>query len=253
MVKDARKKNKPFILRADVNAQAPFEKFLNAISDMSITILKDTSESGTRKDCISQTISASDYLNGDYIYSGWHLSKNFIRDQIFKEFESDLFGLYPSLLPLLTPNRAVIKNIWLSPKNKFAGLHYDSFDNFNLQLSGSKTFYICPPYTQNFYRGKVLQQRDHTSEVKNIFNYDPIKYPEFEPYLKEFYKAEIGVGDILYLPSFWWHQVHTGDSELSINLNWWYMNYTAMLRNPKKTWGVICLTAYRKLFQKHLA
>jgi ribosomal protein L16 Arg81 hydroxylase len=40
-------------------------------------------------------------------------------------------------------------------------------------------------------------------------------------------------GDVLYLPSYWWHRVHS--VERSIGINWWYATHNVLLEQMMKT------------------
>lgn len=246
------KLKKPFIINTDLNLIEGFNQFLAKCEHEKITILKYTSNEGTRKDCLTQTMTISEYLNGEYISSGWFISSNFINNNLFKEYESKLLGSDNTLCKLIKLRESKVTNLWLSPRDKFSGLHYDYVDNFNFQIFGRKTYFIAPPQVKEFYVGKVFDQKYHHSNINDIFNYNRTKFPAFSGNISKFYQVDTNNGDLLYIPAFWWHQVYTKDYILSANINWWYLDRKMLWMHPKSIVSLLSLSVYRKIFQKHL-
>jgi hypothetical protein len=64
------------------------------------------------------------------------------------------------------------------------------------------------------------------SVFSGVPNYSPIdaEAPDLERYPRfrgaPLMSAELEPGDLLYIPSFWWHQAHSVDMSVSVNL-WW--------------------------------
>ncbi len=67
-------------------------------------------------------------------------------------------------------------NIWLSSNGSTASPHYDTDDNFFLQLHGKKTFFIVEPSAHDLYKPysylhpKWRQARHHLTNEKNILD-----------------------------------------------------------------------------------
>lgn len=245
------RRKKPFIIQTDINLKDCFNNFLSASLQESIHILKFTGITNTRKNASIKKVTLADYLDDDFIKLGYRVCENILQSNFFREYELCFSHSNPNLFEIINLRKAKAINFWLTPANQFAGLHYDSMDNFNFQVSGKKTFYIAPPQVRGFYTGKISEQKSHTSEVNNIFDYDTKKFPKFSANISRFYRAELNKGDILYLPVFWWHQVHTGANELSENINWWYVNHKAALIHPKKILAFILVGIYKHRLQKH--
>lgn len=107
---------------------------------------------------------------------------------------------------------------WLSAADTKSPLHRDLPENLYAQIGGRKQF--------------LLLDRRHTRMVhrhpfySGVPNYSPVdaeapdltRFPRFRdaPLLK----AIVEPGDLLYIPSLWWHQTHSLTAAYSINL-WW--------------------------------
>jgi len=124
--------------------------------------------------------------------------------------------------------------IWLSKKSR-AGIHFDKKENLMVQLSGEKEFMIVPPEeslllyvdSEVKYEGslkygfasneesKFLKEASqlNKAETKGMSDYSPvdIRNPDYErfPKLKNVkpWRCRLRKGDVLYLPSYWWHDV----------------------------------------------
>lgn len=119
-------------------------------------------------------------------------------------------------------------NLWVGPGGNTSPLHYDQAHNFFIQLYGVKSFLLASP--KEFYKlypNSVFSKAQHMSRV-NINNFDIKQYPKI---LKaKFIKVDINAGEMLFLPSYWWHQVYSIDTTVSINV-WcsilWYQRFKA--------------------------
>jgi len=113
--------------------------------------------------------------------------------------------------------------LWFGPRGCQSPLHYDPLDNLLIQFVGRKNVYLLPNSTDQeggvhwHYCGYEGQQYN-TSPVDAIHP-DLEKYPLFKD-APTIFVAELYEGDILYIPSKWWHQVISIDRSISINA-WW--------------------------------
>jgi cupin-like protein len=113
---------------------------------------------------------------------------------------------------------------WLRSRFWFAGpdtkgpLHRDLPNNLYAQIVGHKKFILIDRRsTRRVYRHSFFS---------GVPNYSPVdaeapdlgRYPCFRD--ARLLVAEVGPGDLLYIPSLWWHQAHSVDTSLSVNL-WW--------------------------------
>lgn len=95
-------------------------------------------------------------------------------------------------------NFRIVENmaIWLSAQSNVTTMHYDgySFDGFNVQVKGHKTFVLCHPDLEcvmaPFLQGAVPHAKDEEARRRVTS-----------------YTVEMRPGDCLYTPRFWYHTV----------------------------------------------
>eukprot|EP00966_Prymnesium_polylepis_P016382 377713-Prymnesium_polylepis.1 len=91
--------------------------------------------------------------------------------------------------------------------------HFDEYNNTALVLAGTKTFLIAPPNAMSWGDGPGNGNRNERLDV------DPLvlgRYPE--PPSQQWQRAMLGCGDVLYLPSGWWHHVVSTSHSLMTNV-----------------------------------
>ncbi|CDW52010.1 Cupin 8 domain containing protein [Trichuris trichiura] len=158
----------------------------------------------------------------------------------FKSLEDDLSPL-PFIAKTMKPSHV---NIWLSNGNTLGKLHFDEYENFLCQLRGKKQVILTDPQSNDrlhegyiveamltykngtFVRDKLLQSTALTMSPIDI------TYPDFEkfPSLRDlkWLNCTIEPGDILYIPSFWWHEVQSFpdvDENRNLAVNFWYPRF----------------------------
>ncbi|KUI46684.1 hypothetical protein AU198_03735 [Mycobacterium sp. GA-1199] len=123
-------------------------------------------------------------------------------------------------------------NLWFGPGNNFTSLHYDYADNFLTQVRGKKQVMLCPPreiarvYPYPFgYIGNNLSR-------VNVADPDLAEFPDWADADRAV--VELGPGDMLYIPLFWWHAVWGVGENMSINY-WWQSSYANFLKHPRQT------------------
>ncbi|KFD72264.1 hypothetical protein M514_01322 [Trichuris suis] len=158
----------------------------------------------------------------------------------FKSLEEDIDPL-PFLGAAMRP---VHLNIWISNGNTLGKLHFDEYENFLCQLRGRKQVILTDPQSNDrlhegyiveamltykngtFSRDKLLQSTALTMSPIDI------TYPDFEkfPSLRDlkWLNCTIEPGDVLYMPSFWWHEVQSYpdvDENRNLAVNFWYRRF----------------------------
>ena len=160
-------------------------------------------------------ISLSDYskqinLDGPNLGRRIYLSALDI-NKYFPELKSEI--LFDTLLP---QEKLGLQWLWYGPKGNTTGLHYDSSDNFFMQLYGQKRWIISKP--NSIFN---LHPRSALSKLPAISDFNPL-LPDFEKFPKaqkaNFYDVTMNPGSILYMPAFWWHQVVSCNTVISVNI-----------------------------------
>lgn len=134
----------------------------------------------------------------------------------FCQDESNLVGL----------GRLYSVMLWLGPHGSVSPMHNDPLDNLLMQYVGRKKILLYPPTTQ-VYAGHNGQQSNTSpiepalgelkdSQERNEHNQK--HFPLFEPDMG--FSCELRPGDILYIPSKWYHFVQSLDMSASVNI-WW--------------------------------
>ena len=120
--------------------------------------------------------------------------------------------------------------LWLGPRGCVSPMHYDPLDNLLCQYVGRKRVILFEPTiasssssstttsTPWHYAGHDGQQ-SNTSPV-DVENIDAMKYPLFENHMPTPVASVLFPGDLLYIPSKWWHFVRSIDTSASANI-WW--------------------------------
>ena len=80
--------------------------------------------------------------------------------------------------------------------------HFDDYNNAALLLAGNKSFFIAPPNAMTWEDGPRNGKRNERLDVNPL-----IPGPYTEPPLAQWRLANLGPGDLLYLPRGWWHYV----------------------------------------------
>lgn len=109
--------------------------------------------------------------------------------------------------------QVLLTNLWFGPAGNTTKLHYDVPSNFFAQVVGRKRFLLFPPKeTKRLYRYRTkaynMSQLDPDDPDTDRF---PL-YRGLEPI-----EVEVQGGDMLFLPSMWWHQVHSLTTGMSVN------------------------------------
>ncbi len=105
---------------------------------------------------------------------------------------------------------------WVGRKGTVAPLHRDSPQNLYAQLHGHKRFYLIP--------AKQTRQVYPRWQTLGIFcdvdveNPDLDRFPRFSEAAISY--CDLDPGDVLFIPSWWWHQTRAMDLCIAVNF-WW--------------------------------
>jgi hypothetical protein len=135
----------------------------------------------------------------------------------------------------------------MSPGGTRTALHFDTVENFNIQIEGEKNFWLYPPRIRGMYPHRLNSQASYVSPV------DPRKldrqaYPNFPE--SEGIEAVLRPGDLLYLPYGWWHQVDTY-GERNLNVNFWWLPRWKLIRLWRQSLRGAFVLAHRRGAHPH--
>ncbi len=110
--------------------------------------------------------------------------------------------------------------LFMQPRGHVTLPHYDgnSLHGMNLQVVGQKKWIMTSPRTP-----LPIMPFMFAGMVRRTFVYDPRKY--------DFFEFETQVGDLLFLPRYWCHEVHSLD-EINLNVNWVFTPVFPNERSP---------------------
>ncbi|NQY35538.1 MAG: cupin-like domain-containing protein [Alteromonadaceae bacterium] len=142
---------------------------------------------------------------------------------------------FPELLPdieipsWLDPDE-ISTNLWVGSANNFTPLHYEHLENFLAQVYGSKHFTLYSPnQLELLYPKPLSNNHPHVSSV-DIMNPDYSKYPKFAD--AEPIEFTLHPGEMLYLPSHWWHAVKSLSTSMMVNFWGYTENLEVYLSEP---------------------
>lgn len=139
----------------------------------------------------------------------------------------------PALLPDLKmpegvdPAKIYLMNLWFGPGENVTRLHYDVPNNFLVHFYGRKRITLFAP--RDTARLYPFRSKAYNMSQVNIDEPDEVRFPKLAD--AQPYHVEIGPGDMLYIPPFWWHQVYS--LELAISANYWWMPSLRQLLAPQ--------------------
>lgn len=109
-------------------------------------------------------------------------------------------------------------NLWIGPSGTRSKLHFDRDENVFCQLHGQKRFhFISPKHTRDLYPTNI-GWGDGYSQV-DLESPDLERYPHFSGVPID--EVTVEPGDMLYVPSGWWHDVESLTVSISYSLLWW--------------------------------
>ena len=145
-------------------------------------------------------------------------------------------------------------NIWLGNKNAISSLHKDPYENIYCVVTGRKHFVLLPPTDLPFLYRNLYPTANYNAalEIESVENSPKIPWipvdpgnPDFEQYPLFRHASPIRVtldpGDILYLPSLWYHKVSQDDCTIAIN--YWY----DMKFDSRWTWDLFASSLLNKI------
>lgn len=155
-----------------------------------------------------RTVSIKEYL-AQQSSCEWYLAQTPLEGAL-QGLEEDI-----EIDPWLPQSIRCDKKLWMSSGERITPLHFDREHNLFIQLKGHKRFTLFSP--QQHLLLYPHQQRNHFSQI-DIANPDLQRFPNFvhaTPLV-----IDLGPGDVLFLPMYWWHHVESYGESLAVSC-WW--------------------------------
>ena len=87
----------------------------------------------------------------------------------------------------------------------YTEMHYDSYHNFYFACSGSRKWTMAPPGASQWLQSKSGTFSNKSQVVPHLQKFEGCPLMQNFPFIT----AELQSGDVLYVPSFWWHLVES--------------------------------------------
>lgn len=142
-------------------------------------------------------------------------------------------ALLPTIpVPMLDMGRATLISLWLGNRTRTAA-HWDLPRNLGCVVAGRRRFTLFPTeQIANLYVGPLeFTLAGQPISLVDIDAPDLERFPRFATALESAQTAELGPGDAIYIPSLWWHAVHSLD-EISAMVNFWWRDAEPPLLTP---------------------
>lgn len=131
------------------------------------------------------------------------------------------------------PDCQPLVSLWFG-NHSLIPAHFDLPNNLACVVAGRRRFTLFPPeQVANLYPGPL----DFTpaGQVVSLVDFhapDFERFPRYREALEAAQVAEMAPGDLLYLPSMWWHQVE-GLDDLNMLVNYWWRSTPAWTGLPQ--------------------
>jgi hypothetical protein len=114
--------------------------------------------------------------------------------------------------------------LWMGPARSITQLHHDFTDNLFAMVRGRKRVFLLPP-EQDVHRFPLPRRGGrsswHLSRAGTCVDPDAELHRAIGDGDVAPLEVVVGPGDMLLIPAFWWHEVHSIDDP-SISLAYWW-------------------------------
>lgn len=123
-------------------------------------------------------------------------------------------------------------SIWIGNR-VVASCHYDAPNNLACCAVGQRRFTLFPPeQISNLYPGPLEPTPGGQAvSVVDFSQPDFDRYPGFRDALAHAQSATLGPGDVIFIPSMWWHHVE-GLEAFNVLVNYWWSSVAPYLPTP---------------------
>lgn len=138
-----------------------------------------------------------------------------------------------------------VANLWLGNQSLIAA-HFDFPNNFACNLCGTRVVTLFPPeQVDNLYIGPL----DFNPAGPAISLVDPDapdfdKYPKYQQAIAASVEFVLEPGDVLFIPSMWWHQIRAC-SDFNLLMNYWWKPTPAWMPSPMQALNLALMSMKR--------
>lgn len=138
-------------------------------------------------------------------------------------------------MPLLHPSIERLTSLWLGNRTRTAA-HWDLAQNLAAVVAGRRRFILFPPdQIGNLYIGPLENTlAGQPVSMVDFAEPDLDRFPRFAEALKHAVVAELEPGDVLYVPSLWFHHVESLE-DFGALLNFWWRDGPEWMTTPSFT------------------
>lgn len=155
-------------------------------------------------------------------------------------------------IAVLEKSRPRMVSLWIGNRSRVAP-HWDLLQNLACVVAGRRRFTLFPTdQVANLYVGPLdFTPAGQPISLVDVDAPDLDRYPRFEQALEAAQVAELGPGDVLYIPSLWWHSVASLD-QFGAMINFWWSDAQPPLMTPRNALYLAVITM-KNLPPKELA
>lgn len=133
--------------------------------------------------------------------------------------------------------------LWLGSCGTRSGLHFDRFDNINVQIYGRKHVYLVAPEQSSclYPFGDNVEKSQVDPDHPGLAQFP--RFADVRPFT-----AIMEPGEMLFIPRLWWH--HIRSLEPAINVNCWFGEHVSLrsILSVVRQGGVSCWAQVAKDF-----
>ena len=124
-------------------------------------------------------------------------------------------------------------SVWFGNRTRVAA-HFDLPENLACVIAGRRRFTLFPPeQVTNLYPGPLdFNPAGQAISMVDFYAPDYSRFPKYRSALDAAQVAEMAPGDVLFVPSMWWHQVE-GLDDLNMLVNYWWRSTPAWTGLPQ--------------------
>lgn len=149
--------------------------------------------------------------------------------------------MLPALpMPLLDPDREKLVSLWLGGRSRTPA-HWNLPQNLACVVAGPRRFTLFPTeQVANLYVGPLaLTLAGEPSSLIDFAAPDFDRHPRFRGAVAAALVADLKPGDVLYIPSLWWHHVET-PGPIGAMVNFWWRDGPDHLRRRSSRCSMRC-------------